>query len=356
MLGTSYARLMHEQLMNRHDAYWNRSGPQRAEISSTRRSNAADNANRTVKVDARIIKPRRYVLATSVGLTPANKAELRAAIGTYCRSDDDILGRDDLNNLLGRHPTIEQSHFKLWLTSTSVLKKVLNNGTFVLSEEEEEHIRRRFARFVPNDSVHRAREILDRHHVCIIAGIPGIGKTTLAEVLVVGYLDQGYELVKVSADIAEAIQQYSSEHKQVFYYDDFLGQTSLEFKLNKNEEKRLLDFIRMVARQGSNKRIILTTREYILRRAGQIFEVLGRADLDPKTCVIDLADYTNLHRAQILYNHLYFSDLPRVYLRNLSVSGMYHEIVQHPHYNPRLIEQMTAPERVRSPDGGATGR
>src|SRR4029077_16906259 len=54
MLGTSHARLMHEPLMNRHDAYWNRSGPQRAEISSTRRSNPADNANRTVKVDARI--------------------------------------------------------------------------------------------------------------------------------------------------------------------------------------------------------------------------------------------------------------------------------------------------------------
>jgi len=53
-LGTSNAPLMHEHLMNRHDAYGNRGGPQRAEISSARRSNAADNANRTVKVDARI--------------------------------------------------------------------------------------------------------------------------------------------------------------------------------------------------------------------------------------------------------------------------------------------------------------
>lgn len=54
MLGTSYARLMDEQLMNRHDAYWNCSGAQRAEITSTRRSNAADNPNGTVKVDAGI--------------------------------------------------------------------------------------------------------------------------------------------------------------------------------------------------------------------------------------------------------------------------------------------------------------
>lgn len=54
MLGTSNAPLMHEHLMNRHDTYGNGGGPQRAEISSTRRSNAADNANWTVKVDARI--------------------------------------------------------------------------------------------------------------------------------------------------------------------------------------------------------------------------------------------------------------------------------------------------------------
>jgi len=53
-LGTSNAPLMHEHLMNRHDAYGNRGGPQRAEVSSTRRSNAADNANRTVKIDAGI--------------------------------------------------------------------------------------------------------------------------------------------------------------------------------------------------------------------------------------------------------------------------------------------------------------
>jgi hypothetical protein len=54
MLGTSYAQLMDEQLMNRHDAYWNGSGPQRTEISSACRSNATDNPNGTVKVDAGI--------------------------------------------------------------------------------------------------------------------------------------------------------------------------------------------------------------------------------------------------------------------------------------------------------------
>src|SRR5579872_6201003 len=53
-LGTSNAPLMHEHLMDRHDAYGNGGGPQRAEISSTRRSDAADDANWTVKVDAGI--------------------------------------------------------------------------------------------------------------------------------------------------------------------------------------------------------------------------------------------------------------------------------------------------------------
>lgn len=29
---------------------------------------------------------------------------------------EDVLGREDINNLLGRHPNVLRQHFKLWLT------------------------------------------------------------------------------------------------------------------------------------------------------------------------------------------------------------------------------------------------
>lgn len=47
------------------------------------------------------LNPKRYILTTSVGLTAANKAEIKTLLKPYVRQQSDIYGRDDLNNLLG---------------------------------------------------------------------------------------------------------------------------------------------------------------------------------------------------------------------------------------------------------------
>jgi hypothetical protein len=62
------------------------------------------------------LRPSRYVLVTSAGLSPANKAQIITLFHPFIKTPSDISGRDDVNNLLGRHPGVEQSNFKLWLT------------------------------------------------------------------------------------------------------------------------------------------------------------------------------------------------------------------------------------------------
>jgi hypothetical protein len=54
------------------------------------------------------LKPARYVFATSLGLTPSNKDKILKEFSPYCLSTGDILGRDDLNNLLRKFPEIEK--------------------------------------------------------------------------------------------------------------------------------------------------------------------------------------------------------------------------------------------------------
>ena len=50
------------------------------------------------KLDA--LKPSRYLLATSVGMTPHRKNVLREILDPFCLDTADILGREDINNLL----------------------------------------------------------------------------------------------------------------------------------------------------------------------------------------------------------------------------------------------------------------
>jgi hypothetical protein len=86
---------------------------------------------------------------------------------------------------------------------------------------------------------------------------------------------------------------------------------------------------------------VLTTREYILNQARLHYEKLAREKFDHRTCIIDLSKYSRRIRAQILYNHLHFSKLPRAHLEALVAKRGYVQIVDHKNYNPRLIEYLT---------------
>ena len=62
-------------------------------------------------------------------------------------------------------------------------------------------------------------------------------------------------------------------------------------------------------RQAQNTKFIMTTREYILNQAKLTYEALALSNINLTKCIVDLSDYTPYIRANILYNHLYFSDL-----------------------------------------------
>jgi len=286
------------------------------------------------------INPSSYLLCTSLGLTPSNKDNIKELLEPYCKLTMDIYGKDDLNNILGKFPAIEKRNFKLWLTSQAVLERILHSTVYNQSELAKENIIKKLKYYVQNESFSEANKILDELHYCIIAGIPGIGKTTLAEILLIAYLDRGYEIIKVSNDISEAVEVYKNDTKQFFYYDDFLGLTRLGDKLNKNEDERILSFIATI-RKSKYARFILTTREYILNQAKEIYEKLSNSNFDTRKCVIDLSSYSKFDRAKILFNHIYFSDLPSDFKASLLHNRNYQRIINHQNFNPRTIEWMT---------------
>ena len=201
-------------------------------------------------------------------------------------------------------------------------------------------MRRKLARYVPNASLDRAQEILDERHICIISGIPGIGKTTLAEILVTHLVDRnGFTPFRISNRLDEIKSLKDRSKRQGFYFDDFLGRTSL-IRLERNEDRELLDLMRQVA-ENDRWRLVLTTREYILSAAKKSYEAIHNIPYGFAKCIIDLSDYTLSVRAQILYNHIHFSDLPKPHKLALLDDFNYRKIIDHKNFIPRLIEWMT---------------
>ncbi len=189
------------------------------------------------------LRPDRYILATSVPLNPQRKAKLLDLLRPFCTGEGDILGAGDLNNLIQLHPDVERRNFKLWLSSALVLDRVLHHGIFGEDEAALSRARERLRRYVWNPSLDRAMALLEAERYCIIAGQPGMGKSTLADVIVLDYAEQQhYEAVRISSSLDEIRTRRNPGHQLIFYFDDFLGKNAVE-QLTRNEDRRLVDFI-----------------------------------------------------------------------------------------------------------------
>jgi hypothetical protein len=218
---------------------------------------------------------------------------------------------------------------------------LLASATYSRSKSLAEEITDLLPRWVPGQVFFKARELVHREKVCVIAGVPGIGKTTLAKMLLADAIAEGYDAIAVSADIEEAWAVYDPGRQQIFYYDDFLGRTALTARLGKNEEDRLLAFMRRVAASRTTL-FVLTTREYILQQARELYEQLATEGVEGRRFLLELQGYSRTDRARIFYNHAFFSgQLTRVARQALVADRAYGAIVDHRAYNPRQIEWIT---------------
>jgi hypothetical protein len=198
-----------------------------------------------------------------------------------------------------------------------------------------EEVRETLQTYVPNASFKTASDMLNKTNVCIIAGIPGIGKTTLARVLVAEYLTVKFELIEIY-DAEEADRVWDDSVPQLFYFDDFLGEATLTGKAKSNEGSALLRLLKRISK-APNKKIILTTREYILAQAQQRSERLAQHNFSPLTCTLDLENYTSVIRAEMLYNHVFHSEIPPDNKAAFALPHIYLPIISHRNFNPRLI-------------------
>jgi len=284
------------------------------------------------------LSPDRYIITTSIGLTPNNKNTIKLLFTPFIKETNDIFGRDDLNNLIGTNPDIERQYYKLWLSSVNILDKVLHSKVYNQSAFELEDIKEKIKLYVQNDSFDEALKILKEHRYLIISGIPGIGKTTLARVIVLYLLSNDFEeFVYLSQSIDEGYELFVDDKKQVFFFDDFLGKNFLENKLLRNEDNKIVKFIDKI-NKSHNKVLIFTTREYILNQAKSVSEEFSTKNIEIAKCILDLSSYTNIIKAQILYNHLFFAQVPVTHITNLIENKSYLKLVRHKNYNPRIIE------------------
>lgn len=282
----------------------------------------------------------RYVLVTSARLTRANKQEI-VTIFSGRLSEADIFGRDDVDALLRRHPEVVRANMKLWLASGTALQAFTNQVEHIRSGVLQAELERLRPRFVQTSVVAEAQRMLQRSGVCILAGAPGVGKTTTARILLLLYLSEGWRPLVAISDVRELEAQLIPGVRQILFFDDFLGVVALDAKLAKGDDAALVRLIHLIE-NDQDKAFVLTTREYILRQAQQTYEKLSDEAFSVMKLTIKVEKLTSPERVHILYNQLYYSPLRPVAAAASDGPRRYMELTRHRNYNPRLIEAAIA--------------
>ncbi|MDP8233605.1 MAG: restriction endonuclease [Candidatus Saelkia tenebricola] len=290
------------------------------------------------------LSPERYIFITSLPLSRENKKEISSIFHPYIKREDDIYGQEDLNSLLSQHRAIEERHFKLWISGTTVLREFMNRAIIGRSRYELEQIERKSARYVQTENHHRSLELLRKNNVLIISGEPGIGKTTLAENLCFYFISKGYEFIDIQESLSEAEAIFSKSKKQIFYFDDFLGSNYFEAIENK-KDSHIVKFIDRVHADDS-KLFILTSRTSILNNGMSYSSVFANSKIRKNEFLLTIEGLSQMDKAKILYNHIWHSKLSESFIDEIYKEKRYKDIITHRNFNPRLIEFITDVERI----------
>lgn len=289
------------------------------------------------------IHPKKFFVCTSMSLTPQNILDIYKLFADYMGSMDYIWDGYRIDDYLKDSENVDIVHkyYKLWIESTNVMELLKNREVMIDSAVLVDQIQRKQKLYVKTAFYSLAQRLLNEKQALLITGSPGVGKTTISNMLILYALSKDYSIrYSTSNDISKVKQAISNNPivKELIYIDDFLGQSVLELKFDKiNELHSLIAYVKFY----KNKLIILNSRITVHNEAGKRFETYHEMLAKLNVAFIDVSQMSNLDKAKILYNHLYFCNVDEERMAQIRNNKNYMRIISHKNYIPRLIEHIS---------------
>ena len=290
-------------------------------------------------------QPKHYYVCCGKKLTAQNISEIYQLFSDYMDNAEAVVDLMEIDSFLHKkeNADILERHYKLWLESTNVLEQLSNQDIAIDCEAFFYQIEKEQKLFVKTKYYEEGRQILEKEHMLMLLGDPGVGKTMLTKMLALAFAAEGYRIrYTTNGELSDLKRALSADRKrkELIVLDDCLGQHY--FKMQETKENELLALVKYIMR-NPNKLLIMNSRVTIFHEARERscdFRYFME-DENIKIRKIEMNGLDEEETGWIFYNHLYFAGIPEEYYRNVYEDRRYRGIVRHANYTPRLIEFVT---------------
>jgi hypothetical protein len=189
--------------------------------------------------------------------------------------------------------------------------------------------------FWPTRAYDRARSVLEAHRFVVLTGPPEMGKTAIAQMLVLAQMTDGWEAHECT-DPDQVWRAFDHERRQVFVADDAFGST--EYRPD-SAERWALGLGRLLSALDSNHWLIWTSRPAPLKAGlARVQRERGSERFPtPGQVLVDASDLNLQEKTLILFRHAKAHGVSRRARALLRSRGVL--IVEHPHFTPERIRR-----------------
>ncbi len=195
------------------------------------------------------------------------------------------------------------------------------------------------SKVVVTGAYQRAAKAIDEHGFVLLIGEPAAGKTTIASLLAMAALDQWHASTLKLVDPSEVKEHWNpDEPSQFFWVDDAFGVNQYESDLV-HGWNHIFPEVSTMIRRGA--KIVMTSRDYIYKRARSDLKEGAFPLIRESQVVIDVRDLSADERKQILYNHLKLGRQP-IEFRS-AIKPYLEHVAAHPRFIPETARRLSEP-------------
>lgn len=292
----------------------------------------------------RLVERKRcdcYLLLTNFGISGTQDEKIEAAFTAVGVRQFRCFGADWISQQIREHKRLRMLVPRVY--GQGDLSQILDGRAYSQARSLLDSMREDLSKVVLTGVYDKAIRALETHGFVLLLGEPASGKTTIAAMLAMAAIDQwGVSTLKLETS-QQMVERWNPEYPaQFFWIDDAFGVTQYELSL-------VLDwnriFPKVKAMISAGARVVLTSRDYIYKRAKQNLKESAFPLMRESQVVINVQDITRQERRQILYNHIRLGNQPQQFRRE--IKPFLEQVASHPRFAPETARRLGDPVFTR---------